>query len=433
MTSGPSSVELWRRRAKVSPRWLRAYYREPIALVSGKGRRVRDAEGREYLDFLGGIATTALGYGIEEIDAAITAQLRSGILHTSTLFVAETQVRLAERLSELSGIPGCRVFLTNSGSEATEAAVLVATVARASNQVLALANSYHGWGATGSALTGIRLWRDSSLSPVSVHFLPGLDRRRTGVGADSPVAIGGLVEELRHTIMTATAGPVAALVVEPFQGAGGMWPLPSGLLGAYKEALDEFGILLVCDEVQTGLGRTGSGFFASVGEGVLPDLLTLAKGLGNGLPIGAVLGRGELFDRLEAGVISTFGGNPVAAASALATLDYLVANDLQSNAAALGRRLLDGLRTIAAAHDAVGDVRGHGLMVGIELVNPASRRPDSETTAALHEECRKRGLLIGMAGQLGNVLRLLPPLTVTAGEVDEALDIISDGLVTCRP
>ncbi|MHB1508061.1 MAG: aspartate aminotransferase family protein [Acidimicrobiales bacterium] len=410
------------------PSWLSAYYADPITIVSGSNRRVRDADGVEYLDFLGGIASSIVGYGLPEIADAIKAQLDTGIVHTSTLFMSESYVHLAERLSELSGIRDAKVFFTNSGTEANEAAVLLATTARNSNEVLALRNGYHGWSAAAMAMTGVRGWRDSSLSPFNVHFVRSGDRFR---GSFSTLGEDELAQacaaDLRDTIMTATVGSVACLIAEPVQGAGGIVIPPAGYFSRAKSVLDEFEILLVADEIQTGFGRTGETFWAMTADEVVPDLITVAKGLGNGLPIGAVIGRPELMDCLGAGVISTFGGNPLAAVAALATIDYVTEHDLQSNAAKMGELLLEGLVEMARRYAAIGDVRGKGLMVGIEMVRPGTKEPNARAATALHESCRRRGLLIGKAGQLGQVLRLLPPLSLTEGEVEEALAILRAG------
>ncbi|RKT56018.1 aspartate aminotransferase family protein [Saccharothrix australiensis] len=417
-------AELLARHRAVLPDWLALYYEQPIELASAAGRRVTDREGRTYLDFFAGILTNAIGYDVAEISDAIRSQVDTGVLHSSTLYLIRSQVELAERIAALSGIPDAKVFFTNSGTEANETALVLATSYRRSDQVLALRNSYHGRSFASMAVTGNRGWSASSLSPVKVSWVHGGYRYRSPFKDYSDADyVKACVADLREVIETTTAGDVACLLAEPIQGVGGFATPPDGLFGAFKEVLDEYGILFVSDEVQTGWGRTGEHFWGIQAHGVTPDAMTFAKGLGNGLAIGGVVARGDLMDCLTANSISTFGGNPVSTAGALATLDYLLDHDLQANAAKRGERLLTGLRAIAEERPAVGDVRGKGLMVGIELVGPDGAPDPAAATAAL-EGARERGLLVGKGGLYGNVIRLAPPMTVTEDEVEEALGIL---------
>ncbi|MFT7834901.1 aspartate aminotransferase family protein [Saccharothrix sp. BKS2] len=413
--------ELLARHRAVMPDWMALYYDRPIEIASASGRHVTDGEGRTYLDFFAGILTNAVGYDVAEISDAIRAQLGTGVVHSSTLYLIRSQVELAERIAGLSGIPDAKVFFTNSGTEANETALMLATRYRRSDQVLALRNSYHGRAFATVAITGNRSWSASSLSPVKVAWVHGGYRYRSPF-RDLPDAdyVSACVADLREVIATATAGEVACLVVEPIQGVGGFSSPPDGLFAAFKEVLDEHGILLISDEVQTGWGRTGEHFWGIQAHGVTPDAMTFAKGLGNGLAIGGVVARGDLMDCLTANSLSTFGGNPLSTTGALATLDYLLDHDLQANAAKLGDRLIGGLRRIAEDRPAVGDVRGKGLMVGIELVGPQGE-PDALKAGAVLEGARERGLLVGKGGLYGNVIRLAPPMTVTEDEVEEAL------------
>jgi 4-aminobutyrate aminotransferase len=218
------------------------------------------------------------------------------------------------------------------------------------------------------------------------------------------------------------------MIAEPIQGVGGFSSPPDGLFGAFAEVLAETGILFISDEVQTGWGRTGEHFWGIQAHGVTPDMMTFAKGLGNGLAIGGVVARGELMDSLGANSISTFGGNPVSTVGARAVLDYLVDHDLQANAAALGTKLLGGLREVAAKYPVVGDVRGKGLMVGVELVEPGTMTPNPKAAVTVLEETRRRGLLVGKGGLHNNVIRLAPPMTLTAEELDEALEILTGAI-----
>jgi 4-aminobutyrate aminotransferase len=426
-------AELWDRHKAVMPDWLALYYEEPIEIVKGSGRRVTDGEGREYLDFFAGILTNAIGYDIAEISDAVREQLATGIAHTSTVYLIRRQIELAEKIAELSGIPDAKVFFTNSGTEANEAALLFATQKRRSNQVLAMRNSYHGRGFGTVAITGNRGWSASSLSPVNVQYVQGAYRYRSPF-KDLPDAeyIKVCVEDLRNVIETGTAGDVACLIVEPIQGVGGFSSPPDGLYAAFKEVLDEFGILFISDEVQTGWGRTGDHFWGIQAHGVVPDAMTFAKGLGNGFAIGGVVARPELMDSLSANSLSTFGGNPISTTAAKATLDYIADNDLQANAAKRGAQLMDGLRGISEEFPELGDVRGKGLMLAAELVNPADGKPDAATTVKLQQETKNRGLLIGKGGLYGNVLRMAPPMTLTEEEATEALEIMRDSFNTLR-
>jgi 4-aminobutyrate aminotransferase len=420
--------ELLARHRSVMPNWLALFYEEPIEIASGRGRRVTDREGRSYLDFFGGILTNAIGYDVAEISDAVRAQIDTGVLHSSTLYLIQSQVELAEKIAELSGIPDAKVFFTNSGTEANETALLLATQYRRSEQVLALRNSYHGRAFATVGVTGIRGWSASALSPVRVSFVHGGDRYRGPFRELSDRDyIRACVADLREIIETTTAGDVACMIIEPIQGVGGFATPPDGLFGEFKKVLDEYGILLVSDEVQTGWGRTGEHFWGIQAHGVVPDAITFAKGLGNGLAIGGVVARGDLMDCLGANSISTFGGNPLSTAGALASLNYLLDHDLQGNAARLGGRLLDGLRAVAASHPLIGDVRGKGLMIALELVDPDGG-PDPATTVALLEETRRRGLLVGKGGRYGNVIRLAPPMTLTPQEAEEALDILTQSI-----
>lgn len=427
-TSSASSALLARHHA-VMPNWMALYYDEPLALVSGRGRHVSDVEGRTYLDFFAGILTNAIGYDIPEIADAIRAQLDTGLLHTSTLYLIEQQVALAEQIAELSGIENAKVFFTSSGTEANEAALLLAMTMRRSHEVLALRNSYHGRSFATMGITGNRGWSASAHSPVNVSYVHGGYRNIAPFRDLSDAAyVEACVADLRNVLETSTSGDVAAMIVEPVQGVGGFTMPPNGLFGAFKEVLEGRGIPLISDEVQTGWGRTGEHFWGIGAHGVTPDAMTFAKGLGNGLAIGGVVARAELMDSLTASSISTFGGNPLATAGAKAALDYLIEHDLQSNALKLGNYLLEGLRDLARDCPLIGEVRGKGLMIGMEFVEPGTTHPSPAAATMLLNEARDRSLLVGKGGLKGNVIRMAPPMTLTADEADEGLAALEGAL-----
>ncbi|MEU4237424.1 aminotransferase class III-fold pyridoxal phosphate-dependent enzyme [Actinoplanes sp. NPDC026619] len=422
------SDDLLARHQAVLPDWMPIYYGDDaIEIVSGSGRRVTDGAGRTYLDFFGGVLTNMIGYDIAEINEAVQRQLATGVVHTSTLYLIRQQVELAEKIARLSGIPDARVFLTNSGTEANETALLMATNVRRSNQILAIKNSYHGRTFATMAVTGHRSWSSSSLSPLNVSWLSSADRLRGRMARlnDGDLAEAA-VDDLREVLATVTAGDVAALIAEPIQGVGGFVAAPDGVLGAYQKVLNESGILLIADEVQSGWGRTGDHFWGYQAHGVTPDLITFAKGIGNGFALGGVVGRASVMNAVPAISFSTFGGNPLSAAAGNAVLDYVLSHDLQANAAAVGTLILDGLRALDAP--IVGEVRGRGLMIGIEFVRPGTTEPDPAATVRVFDECRAGGLLVGKGGLYGNVIRIGPALTLTESEAREGLAVLTDAI-----
>lgn len=424
--------ELLARHKEVLPSWMALYYQEPIAIIDGEGRRVIDAEGNEYLDFFGGILTTMSGYRVPEVVAAIKAQA-DRMLHTSTLYLIESQIELAEKIAGLSGIPYAKVFFTNSGTEANDAALMLATQFRKSNQVLALRGSYHGKSHSAVAITGQKSWSATSFSPFNVTYVHGGYKLRSPFGhLPDDEFTAACVADLRDLIDIATAGDVAAMIAEPIQGVGGFATPPDGFFAAMKEVLDEHGILFITDEVQTGWGRTGEHFWGYQAHEVTPDVLTFAKGLGNGLAMAGVVARAEIMDCLRANSISTFGGNPLATSGALANLDYLLENDLQTNALKVGNQLMNGIHRIADEVPEIVEVRGKGLMIGVEFGDPADLTPDTGLTAAVMEEAKAGGLLIGKGGLYGNTLRIAPPLSITEEEADEGLEKLKEAVNRAR-
>ena len=425
-------AELLARHRGVMPSWMALYYDEPIALVDGEGRHVVDAEGNRYLDFFGGILTTMTGYRVPQVVEAIQAQA-ARMLHTSTLYLIEPQIELAERIAELSGIPDAKVFFTNSGSEANDAALMMATQFRASDQILALRNSYHGKSHSTVAVTGNASWSATALSPFNVTYVHSGYRLRSPFGGlPEEEFVEACVDDLRDLLAVATAGDVAAMIAEPIQGVGGFVVPPDGYFGALKQVLDERGILFIADEVQTGWGRTGDHFWGHQAHGVVPDLLTFAKGLGNGVAIAGVVGRADVVDCLPANSLSTFGGNPLAATAALANLEVLFEQDLQENARVQGRALKDGLRRLAEGVPEIAEVRGKGLMIGVEFAAPGTLDPLPELADGVLQAARAEGLLVGKGGLHRNVLRIAPPLSVTPGEVGEGLAMLDRAIAAAN-
>ena len=422
--------ELLARHRAVIPNWVGIYYDEPIEIVSGQGCRVTDGQGRSYLDFFAGILTNMLGYDVPEVRDAVERQIATGVMHTSTLYLIRNQIELAEKIVKLSGIENAKVFFTNSGTEANETALLACLTARKANQVLAMRGSYHGRSFGAVSVTGVASWKMSSHDPFGTHYLHGTDRQlpqyRHLSDADY---IKACVDDLR-ALLSAAIHPadVGCLLAEPVQGVGGFTMAPDGLFAAYKEVLDEHGILMISDEVQTGWGRTGAHFWGISAHGITPDAMTFAKGLGNGFAIGGVVARGELLDGIRGNGISTFGGNPIATAAGNATLDYVLSHDLQRSAAVTGELIISGLREAANTLDIIGEVRGRGLMFAVDLVEPATRKPSPPLAARALEATKERGLLVGKGGLYGSTLRMAPPLTLSEAEAKEGLGILLDAL-----
>lgn len=414
-------AELLARHKAVLPSWLALYYDDPIEIVSGEGRHVVDGEGNRYLDLFGGILTTMTGHNVPEVTQAIQTQAER-MLHTSTLYLIRPMIELAELIAELSGIPDARVFFTTSGTEANEAALLAASSYRKSSQIIAVRNSYHGRSFATIGITGNRGWSPTSLTPFQVSYMAsGYKFRSPFRHLDDAAFVDACAEDLRDLVATTTSGDVAALIAEPIQGVGGFAIPPTGFFSPVEKVCRENDILFISDEVQTGWGRTGEHFWGYQAHGITPDLLTFAKGLGNGLTIAGVVGRAEVMDAVPANSISTFGGNPLSSAGALANLHYLLDHGLQANAAVMGERLLAGLDPVVERHPAIGEIRGRGLMIGLELVAADGFTPDADAAGRVLEATKARRLLIGKGGLYGNCLRIAPPLSITADECDEAL------------
>ncbi|WP_329460039.1 aspartate aminotransferase family protein [Streptomyces sp. NBC_01497] len=411
------------------PDWLSLYYAEPLEITHGEGRHVWDVDGRRYLDFFGGILTTMTAHALPEVTKAVAEQA-ARIIHSSTLYLNRPMVELAERIAALSGIPDARVFFTTSGTEANDTALLLATAYRGSNQILAMRNSYHGRSFSTVSVTGNSGWSPTSYSPLQTTYVHGAVRGRGPFAhLDDEAFTAACTADLRDLLGHGRAP--AALIAEPVQGVGGFTMPPDGLYAAFREVLAERGTLWISDEVQTGWGRTGDHFWgwqahASSGP---PDILTFAKGIGNGMSVGGVVARADIMNCVDTNSISTFGGSPVTMAAGLANLSYLLEHDLQGNARRVGGLLLERLRATAARTGFVREVRGRGLMAGLEIVRSGTDEASPERAAAVQEAARESGLLIGKGGGHDtSVLRIAPPLTLTVAEAEEGAKIMDRAL-----
>ncbi|MBK3570791.1 MULTISPECIES: aspartate aminotransferase family protein [unclassified Streptomyces] len=425
--------DLLGRHKAVLPDWLALYYDNPLEITHGEGRHVWDAEGNKYLDFFGGILTTMTAHALPEVTKAVSEQA-GRILHSSTLYLNRPMVELAERVAQLSGIPDARVFFTTSGTEANDTALMLATSYRRSNQILAMRNSYHGRSFSAVGITGNRGWSPTSLSPLQTLYVHGGVRTRGPYAQLSDAEfIAACVADLKDLL--GHVRPPAALIAEPVQGVGGFTSPPDGLYAAFREVLAERGVLWIADEVQTGWGRTGDHFWGwqAHAQNGPPDILTFAKGIGNGSSIGGVVARADIMNCLDSNSISTFGGTQITMAAGLANLSYLLEHDLQGNARRVGGLLIERLRAAAAKHPGVREVRGRGLMIGVELVKPGTDEADPQAASAVLEAAREGGLLIGKGGGHDtSALRIAPPLSLTVAEAEEGAAILERALASTQ-
>jgi len=406
--------------------YLKPLYDTPISIDQGDGSYVWDVEGVEYLDFFGGVLTTMIGHNNSAVTKAIESQANK-VLHTSTLYLSEPMIELAEEIAAISGIPDARVFFTASGSEANDTALMLATNFRNSNEVLAVRNSYHGRTFATQAVTGQSTWLASRISGLSVNYVQGPYRLLSPFEAVRDEDITEMcVADLQQIMDTATTGEVACLIFEPIQGVGGYTVPPDGFYGSMQKILSNYGALIISDEVQTGWGRTGEHFWGYQAHGITPDMLTFAKGVGNGTALAGVVARAEIMESINALNFSTFGGNPLSAAAGLATIRYVVENNLQNNAKKMGSRLMAGLESVAEETTWIAELRGRGLMVALEIVdhNGDGVIPDPHKAGEVLEACKDNGILVGKAGVFGNVIRIAPMLTVTEEEIDSGISKI---------
>jgi len=407
------------------------YYAEPIVPTEGKGLRIRDADGNEYLDFFGGILTISVGHANERVNAAIKAQV-DRISHVSTLYPTLQAVELAERLARLTPGNLKQSYFTASGTEADETAVMMAELHTGSNEIVALRHGYSGRSMLAQSLTAHSSWRALPTHVAGIKHAVSPYCYRCPLHLTYPSCGVACAKDIEELIRTTTTGRIAGFLAEPIQGVGGFITPPPEYFEIAVGIIKKYGGVFLCDEVQTGFGRTGGKMWGIEHWGVLPDIMTMAKGVANGMPLGVTIATPEIAASLKALTISTFGGNPVSCAAANATIQVIEEEGLPGNAERMGRLLRQGLEELKRRFPRnIGDVRGMGLMQAIEFVADEAagdRTPEKALTNRVFEEAKKRLLLIGKGGLDGNAFRIAPPLTVAKPEVEEALEILRESL-----
>ncbi len=395
------------------------FFAEPLLLTHAKNQYVWDAEGKQYLDFLCGIVTVSVGHANDHVNARLKEQIDK-LQHVSTLFVNEPQARLASKLAAIS--PGGQLtksFFTNSGSEANEAAILTARCYTGSTEIIALRHGYHGRGSLGMALNGQQQWHQTMPPQPGIVHAHNAYCYRCPFGLKYPDCEVRCATDMKDLIETSTSGRVAGFIAEPIQGIGGFITPPKEYFKITADIVRQHGGLFIADEVQTAWGRTGT-WFGIEHWGVVPDIITSAKGLGNGFPVAVTMAKPAVADGLKGLTISTFGGGPIATTAASAVIEFIEQNMLMENAVTQGDYLRQQLLALQERHPIIGDVRGMGLMQAVELVTDRkTKEPAKLATARILEACREEGLLLGKGGLHGNVFRITPPLNIERADIDE--------------
>lgn len=419
-----SEAEIRRKHARYLFPSVFHYYKTPLPLARGRGQEVFGFDGKRYLDFFGGILTISVGHCRPEVVRSIVGQATT-LGHVSTLYPTRPIANLAEKLAKITPGKLQRSFFTNSGSEANETAILLAKQATEAREVIALRHGYSGRSSLAVTLTGNTAWKPVEDQVAGVKHALSPYCYRCPLKLSYPSCDIACAKDIDEQIQTSTSGRVAAFLAEPIQGSGGVIVPPPEYFKVAVPIIRKYGGLFIADEVQTGFGRTGDKWFGIEHWGVQPDIMTMAKGIANGMALGATVATPAVAAKWRKLTISTFGGNPLSCAAALATISVIEKQGLVREARRLGDRFQEGLRALEEKYPLIGDVRGKGLMQGIELVrNRKTKEPAPKELALLMELTKKRGLLIGKGGLYGNVVRLAPPLTVTAGEIDEALRLL---------
>ncbi len=408
------------------------YYEEPVIITEGSGSRVRDVDGTEYLDFFGGILTVSLGHCQPEIVEAIAEQSRR-LGHVSTLYPTENLVRAAERLAKMTPGELKQSFFCNSGTEANETAIMLAKVHTGRHEIVALRHAYSGRSAVALTVTAHSNWRPLPAAiPGIVHGHPGYCYR-CPFGLEYPSCEVKCAQDLEELIQTTTTGQPAAFMAEPIQGVGGFIVPPKEYFEVAVGIVRKYGGLFICDEVQTGFGRTGGKWFGIEHYGVEPDIMCFAKGIANGMPVGAVIAKPEIAASMNGLSISTFGGNPVSMAATNATFDVMEKNDVPARVERQGKILRERLDALMERYDFVGEVRGMGLMLAIELVEDrATKEPAPGKATQLMEAAKREGLLLGKGGRWGNVLRIAPPMLIEDDALLEGADRLDRAMAAVK-
>ncbi len=404
------------------------YYKDPLVIDHAKGQYICDLNGRQYLDFLGGIVTISVGHSNPKVTEKIKKQI-DRVQHTSTLFPTEAIVSLAEKLAQIAPGKLQKCYFTNSGTEANEVAVLTARMYTGNYDMLALRHGYSGHSQLAKSLTGLHTWRKAGVVPFGIVQAPGPYCYRCPYGLTYPSCELHCAKDVEEVIKTSTGGAVAGMLAETIQGLGGVVTPPPEYFKIVANIVRNYGGLFISDEVQTGFGRTGKKWFGIEHWEVEPDMITCAKGMANGVPVGATITRPEIADAYKGLTISTFGGNPVTCVAAKATIELIEEERLMDNAHTVGNHFRQGLEALKEKHTAIGDVRGMGLMQGIELVKDRkTKEPAAEMSNQVLERCRENGLVVGKGGLHGNVIRMSPPLNISAPDVDIALAALDKSL-----
>ena len=428
---GPSREEvLALRREYVNPAVF-TLYREPLMIVEGKMQYVFDETGRRYLDLFAGIVTVSCGHCHPKVVQRMQEQMLT-LQHATTIYLHPNLPLLAQKLASKMPAGLDVTYFVNSGSEANDLAVTMARLYTGNHDVIALRNAYHGGSPSSIGMTSHHTWKHPLPGTGAVHHALSPDPSGSNLSGTPEEFASRAAEDIRELIRYSTPGVIAGFIAEPIQGVGGVTRgAPNYFREAYAIAR-EYGGVCIADEVQTGFGRTGEHYWGFQNYGVTPDIVTMAKGIGNGAPLAAVTTRREIAEALTRRThFNTFGGNPVSMAAGLAVLDVIDEEGLQQNAKKVGSRFLRGLRRLQERHTLVGDVRGLGLMLGVQLVSdPASRLPATVQTLEVLEHAREMGVLLGKGGLDGNVLRIKPPLCITAEDVDFALDVLDRAIET---
>ncbi|MCB9595482.1 MAG: aspartate aminotransferase family protein [Sandaracinaceae bacterium] len=404
------------------------FYEEPTVLTDGKGTRLTDLDGNEYLDFFGGILTVSIGHSNEEVNAAVIAQIQR-LQHVSTLYPTLPIVELAEKLAKATPGNLQKCFFTASGTEADETAVMMAQVSTGNSELVALRHGYSGRSLLAQSLTAHNTYRAIPTQVAAIKHAASPYCYRCPFKLEYPSCGVQCAKDLDELIQTTTMGRIAGMLAEPIQGVGGFVTPPKEYFEIAAEIVRKYGGVMIADEVQTGFGRTGK-MWGIEQYGVEPEIMTMAKGIANGFPLAACVATPEIADSLKKGSISTFGGNPISCTAAITVLDVIERDGLVANAEAMGAILRDGLEALQKKHPrTIGDVRGMGLMQALELVKDeeaGDRTPNPAATVALFEATKERGLLIGKGGLWGNTIRIAPALNIGEDELKDGLKILGE-------